>query len=98
MPAGNELDETDKAAWRQVMRYSFIAASGLLVLFSCATTQQLTAYPGAQAYPQEQGVVCAVKAGDRQNYWTARAAQLNGALVIFKGECPAAPNSEGFMG
>ena len=79
------------------MRYSFIAASGLLVLFGCATTQQFTAYPERQAYPEERGVVCAVKAGDRQNYWNERAAQLNGALVIFKGECPAQPNNEGFM-
>jgi hypothetical protein len=37
-------------------------------------TQQLATYPEAQAYPQEQGVFCAVKAGDRQDYWTARAA------------------------
>jgi hypothetical protein len=42
-------------------------------------------------------MVRAVKAGDRQNYWNERAAQLNGALVIFNGECRAAPNSEGFM-
>jgi hypothetical protein len=79
------------------MRYSFIAASGLLVLCGCATTQQFTGYREGQAYPEERGVVCAVKAGDRQNYWNERAAQLNGALVIFNGECPAAPNSEGFM-
>jgi hypothetical protein len=79
------------------MRYSFIAASGLLVLFGCATIQQSTTYREGQAYPEERGVVCAVKAGDRQNYWNERAAQLNGALVIFNGECPAAPNNEGFM-
>ena len=76
------------------MRYSFIAVSGLLVIFACAP-QQLAAYPQTEAYPGEQGVVCAVKAGDRQNYWNDRAAQLNGAVVIFKGECPAEPNSEG---
>jgi hypothetical protein len=79
------------------MRYSVIAASGLLVLFGCAPALQPAAYREGQACPQERGVVCAVKAGDRQNYWNERAAQLNGALVIFQGECPAAPNSEGFM-
>jgi len=51
-----------------------------------------------QAYPQERGVVCAVKYGMRQNYWNARAAQADGATVIFLGECPAEPNSEGFAG
>ena len=79
------------------MRYPFIAVSGFLVLFGCATTQQSTGYREGQAYPAERAVVCAVKAGDRQNYWNERAAQLNGALVIFQGECPATPNSEGFM-
>jgi hypothetical protein len=78
------------------MRYSLIAASGLLVLSGCTTTQQPTAYRQGDAYPEEQGVVCAVKAGDRQNYWSERAAQPNGALVIFRGEWPAEPNSEGF--
>jgi hypothetical protein len=34
----------------------------------------------------------------RQNYWTAQAAQRDGAVVIFAGECPAEPNSEGFSG
>ena len=76
------------------VRFSFIAGFGLLVLFGCAP-QQLAAYREADAYPEEQGVVCAAKAGDRQNYWNERAAQLNGAVVIFKGECPAEPNSEG---
>jgi hypothetical protein len=78
------------------MRYSLIAVSGLLMLSGCATASQPTAHRQGDAYPEEQGVVCAVKAGDRQNYWNERAAQLNGALVIFKGECPAEPNSEGF--
>jgi len=55
-------------------------------------------YPVTQAYPQERGVVCAVKYGMRQNYWNARAAQADGATVIFLGECPAEPNSEGFAG
>jgi len=76
------------------VRYSFIGVSRLLVIFGCAP-QQLAAYPQTEAYPEEQGVVCAVKAGDRQNYWHDRAAQINGAVVIFKGECPAEPNSEG---
>jgi hypothetical protein len=66
-------------------------------LYTSCATQQLAAYPEGQAYPAERGVVCAVKAGARQNYWSERAAQLNDALVIFKGECPAEPNSEGFM-
>jgi hypothetical protein len=79
------------------MRYSFIAAAGFLILSGCAPAQQFTGYREGQAYPEERGVVCAVKAGDRQNYWNERAAQLNGALVIFNGECPAAPNSAGFM-
>ena len=79
------------------MRHPLIAASGLLVLFGCAPAPQPAAYRAGQAYPGERGVVCAVKAGDRQNYWSEQAAQLNGALVIFKGECPAQPNNEGFM-
>jgi hypothetical protein len=41
-------------------------------------------------------VVCAVKLGMRQNYWNAGLAQADGATVIFLGECPAEPNSEGF--
>ena len=54
-------------------------------------------YPVTQAYPQEAGVVCAVKYGMRQNYWNAWQAQADGATVIFLGECPAEPNSEGFF-
>ena len=77
------------------MRYWLIAASGLLVLFGCAPAPQLTAYRQGDAYPEERGVVCAVKAGDRQNYWSEQAAQLNGAVVVFRGECPAEPNTEG---
>jgi hypothetical protein len=53
-------------------------------------------YPATQAYPEERGVVCAVKYGMRQNYWNAALAQADGATVIFLGECPAEPNSEGF--
>ena len=80
------------------MRYSLIAVSGLLVLSGCAPAQQYAAYPSGDAYPQEQGVVCAARLGMRQNYWDARAAQLDGAIVLFTGECPAEPNSEGFTG
>ena len=54
-------------------------------------------YPVTQAYPEERGVVCAVKYGMRQNYWNAALAQADGAMVIFLGECPAEPNSEGFQ-
>ena len=79
------------------MRYSFIAASGLLLLSGCAAAPQLTAYRQSDAYPEEQGVVCAVKAGDRQNYWTERDALMNGAVVVYQGECPAEPNNEGRM-
>jgi hypothetical protein len=81
------------------MRYSFIAVPGFVVLFGCSINpQQLTDQREGDAYPQGRGIVCAVKAGDRQNYWNERAAQLNGAVVIFQGECPAEPNSEGFSG
>jgi len=93
----NPIDAAENAASTKATRYPFIAAAGFLVLFGCATTQQFTGYREGQAYPQERGVVCAVKAGDRQNHWNVRAAQLNGTLVIFNGECPGAPNSEGFM-
>ena len=66
-------------------------------LAGCAApVQQIGAYPQTDAYPQERGVVCAVKYGMRQNYWTAQAAQLDGAVVVFNGECPAEPNSESF--
>jgi hypothetical protein len=78
------------------MRDWLIAASGFLVLSGCAPTPQLTADRAGDTYPEERGVVCAVKAGDRQNYWTEQAAQANGAVVIFRGECPAEPNTEGF--
>ena len=79
------------------VRYPFIAGCGLLVLFGCAP-QQLAAYREAEAYPEEQRVVCAVKAGDRQSYWNERTARLDGALVVLAGECPARPNSEGGAG
>jgi hypothetical protein len=89
--------KVEKAAQRKAMRYSLVAVAGFLVLSGCTTTQQPTAYRQGDAHPAERGVVCAVKAGDRQNYWNERAAQANGALVIFRGECPAQPNNEGFM-
>ena len=73
------------------MRPSLIALAALFVLVGCAAPIQQIG-----AYPQERGVVCAVKYGMRQNYWTAQAAQLDGAVVVFAGECPAVPNSEGF--
>ena len=88
---------SEEAAQRKAMRHRLIAASGLLVLFGCAPAPQPAAYREGQAYPQEPGVVCAVKAGDRQNYWSEQAALVNGALVIFRGECPAEPNNEGKM-
>ena len=79
------------------VRYRLIAVSGFIALCGCVP-QQSGVYREGQAYPTEQGVVCAVKAGNRQNYWNLRAAQLDGAMVMFQGECPAEPNSEGFMG
>ena len=79
------------------MRPSLIALAALFVLVGCAApVQQIGAYPQTDVYPQERGVVCAVKYGMRQNYWTAQAAQLDGAVVVFAGECPAEPNSESF--
>ncbi|MBV9583463.1 MAG: hypothetical protein JO213_01085 [Alphaproteobacteria bacterium] len=51
--------------------------------------------PVTDAYPQERGVVCASKYGMRQNYWNAWQAQADGATLLFLGECPAEPNSEG---
>ena len=94
----NPVDDAEKAASRTATRYLFAAASGLLLLCGCAASRQSPTYREGQAYPAERGVVCAVKAGDRQNYWSEQAAQANGALVVFRGECPAAPNTEGFMG
>ena len=79
------------------MRGCSIVLIGTLALAGCAApVQQIGAYPQTDAYPQERSVVCAVKLGMRQNYWTAQAAQLDGAVVVFNGECPAEPNSESF--
>ena len=77
------------------MRYWLIAASGVFVLSGCVSAPQLSADRQGDAYPQEASVVCAVRAGDRQNYWTEQAAQANGAVVVYRGECPAEPNTEG---
>jgi len=80
------------------MRHSLIALTAFSALIGCAApVQQISAYPVTDAYPQERGVVCAVKYGMRQNYWNAGLAQADGATVIFIGECPAEPNSEGFQ-
>jgi hypothetical protein len=73
------------------MRYSVVAASGLLLLLGC-TTQQVAVSPAGQA------PVCAVKAGERQNYWNERTARLDGAIVMLAGECPTQPNSDGGAG
>jgi hypothetical protein len=91
--AAYRIPPTD--AYIPAMGRSLIPASLLLVLLGCAP-QQVAAYRETQAYPQERGVVCAVKLGMRQNYWNAGLAQADGAIVIFLGECPAEPNSEGF--
>src|ERR1051325_3680643 len=80
------------------MRNSFIPASLLLALLGCAPQQGVAyevaqayvapaypayqGYPVTQAYPEERGVVCAVKYGMRQNYWNAGLAQADGATVI----------------
>jgi hypothetical protein len=48
--------------------------------------------------PNGQALVCAVKAGQRQSYWTEGVAQRDGAMVLLVGECPAPPNSEGGVG
>jgi hypothetical protein len=86
-----DLDDAEQAVRRQAARHAFIAVSGLVGLFGCAT-QQLAVDPAGQA------PVCAVKAGERQSYWNERAARLDGALVVLAGECPARPNSEGGAG
>jgi hypothetical protein len=77
------------------MRCWLVAASGAFVVSGCAAAPQLAADRQSDAYPQEASVVCAVKAGDRQNYWNEQAALANGAVVVYRGECPAEPNTEG---
>ena len=81
---------------RRMRACSIVLISTLAIAGCAAPVQQIGAYPQTDAYPQERGVVCAVKYGMRQNYWTAQAAQLDGAVVVFTGECPAEPNSESF--
>jgi hypothetical protein len=73
------------------MRYSVSAVSALLVLLGC-TAQQVA------LRPEGQTPVCAVKAGERQNYWNEQAARSAGALVMFPGECPTQPGSDGGAG
>jgi hypothetical protein len=69
-----------------------IGLSALLVLLGCVTQPPVAASANAQL------PVCAVKRGERQSYWSERAAQLDGAFVVLAGECPAQPNSEGGAG
>ena len=71
------------------MRYSLSAVSALLLLSGCAT-QQVALRPEGQT-----AAVCAVKAGDKQNYWNEQAARSAGALVLLTGECPSTPNMDG---
>ena len=70
------------------MRHWLTAISALLTLLGC-TTQQVAISPEGRA------PVCAVKAGERQSYWNERTARLDGAVVMFPGECPTRPNSDG---
>ena len=89
------VDQTRRVD-RRMRACSIVLISTLVVAGCAAPVQQIGAYRQTDAYPQERGVVCAVKLGMRQNYWTAQAAQLDGAIVVFAGECPAEPNSESF--
>ena len=70
------------------MRYSLSAVSALLLLFGCATQQ-------VAVHQEARTTVCAVKAGEKQNYWTEEAARSAGALVLLAGECPSVPNMDG---
>ena len=69
------------------MRYFFLPLAALLLL-GCAP-EQLAVKPNGQA------PVCAVKAGERQSYWSDEGARRDGAMVLLAGECPTRPNSEG---
>jgi hypothetical protein len=80
---------------KEPVRYSWIAVSGLVGLCGCALQQSAVVREG-EAYRTEPGVVCGVKAGLRQNYWNLQAAQRDGAMILYQGECPAEPNNEGF--
>ena len=70
------------------MRYSLSAVAALLLLSGCATQQ-------VAVRSERQTTVCAVKAGEKQNYWNEQAARSAGALVILAGECPSLPNMDG---
>jgi hypothetical protein len=82
-----------KSAQRRAAPAPFIALSALLALLGCVAQP-----PQVAASQQGQLLVCAVKNGERQSYWSERAAQLDGAFVVLAGECPAQPNSEGGAG
>ena len=70
------------------MRYSLSAVSALLLLSGCATQQ-------VALRPEGQTAVCAVRAGEKQNYWNEQAARSAGALVLLTGECPSSPSIDG---
>ena len=70
------------------MRYSVSAVSALLVLLGCTALQVAVRQVG-------QTIVCAVKAGEKQNYWNEEAARSAGALVILAGDCPSVPSMDG---
>jgi hypothetical protein len=69
------------------VRYSVSAVSALLVLLGCTAQQVAVRQVG-------QTIVCAVKAGEKQNYWNEEAARSAGALVILAGECPSVPGMD----
>jgi hypothetical protein len=62
------------------------------VLFLGCAPQQVAFSPAGET------AVCAVKAGERQSYWTEAAARRDGAMILLAGECPTRPNSEGGAG
>jgi len=70
------------------VRYSLSAVSALLLLSGCATQQ-------VALRPEGQTAVCAVKAGEKQNYWNEQAARSAGAVVLLTGECPSSPSIDG---
>lgn len=70
------------------MQYPVVVFSTVLLLLGCAP-RQIAFSPAGRA------TVCAVKAGERQSYWTEEAARRDGAMILLDGECPTRPNSEG---
>jgi hypothetical protein len=70
------------------VRHWLTAISALLTLLGCATQQVAIS-------PEGRAPVCAAKAGEQQNYWNERTARLDGAVVMFPGECPTRPNADG---